>query len=132
MSEIVHIIENNSLRATESGFELRLRFKWYRSLPLSCIEGLQLSIDGQPVDSALMRFSINGGDYTLEQLADRVEEFWFILDPAILSVDQPGRIKSGESHQIDVVFGMRAPYIQIGPGKFLTIMNKYSTVQVAA
>lgn len=128
----INVIENNSLRATESGFEVRLRYKWYRSLQLSCLENLQLSVDGQPVDAMAIRFGINGHSYRLDELPERVEEFWFILDPAVLSVDQPGRVKSGESHQIDVAFGMRAPYIAIGPGKFLTIVNKYSTAQIAA
>jgi hypothetical protein len=128
----INVIEDNSLRATESGFEVRLRYKWYRSLQLSCLENLQLSVDGQPVDAMAIRFGINGHSYRLDELPERVEEFWFILDPAVLSVDQPGRVKSGESHQIDVAFGMRAPYIAIGPGKFLTIVNKYSTAQIAA
>jgi hypothetical protein len=128
----VNVVEDGSLRATESGFELKLRFKWYRSLPLSCLENLRLSVDGQPVDPGAISFGINGNEYRLHELADKVEEFWFILDSAILSVDQPGRVKSGESHQIDVVFGMRAPYIAIGPGKFLTVLNKQSTTQIAA
>ena len=128
----INVIEDGSLRATESGFEIKLRFKWYRSLPLSCLENLRLSVDGQPVDPGAISFGINGNEYRLHELADKVEEFWFILDSAILSVDQPGKVKSGESHQIDVVFGMRAPYIAIAPGKFLTVLNRQSTTQIAA
>jgi hypothetical protein len=128
----VNVIEDGSLRATESGFEIRLRFKWYRSLPLSCLQDFQLSLDGQPVDPGAISFGINGHLYRLDELADKVEEFWFILDSAIVSVDLPGMVKPGESHQIGVVFGMRAPYIAIGPGKFLTVLNKQSTTQIAA
>ena len=128
----INVIEDDSLRATESGFEVKLRFKWYRSLPLSCVENLQLSVDGQPVDPGAIRFGINGHTYRLDELADKVEESWFILDSAVVSVDQPGLVKPGESHRIDVVFGMRAPYIAIGPGKFLTVLNKQSTTQIAA
>ena len=128
----INVIEDGSLRATESGFEIKLRFKWYRSLPLSCLEHLRLSLDGQAVDPDAVSFGINGNVYRLDQLADKTEEFWFVLDSAILSVDQPGTVKSGESHQIDVAFGMRAPYIAIGPGKFLTVINQQSATQVAA
>ena len=128
----INVIEDDSLRATESGFEIKLRFKWYRSLPLSCLEDLQLSVDGQPVDPDAISFGINGHVYRLDELADKVEEFWFILDSAIVSVDKPGMVKPGESHQIGVAFGMRAPYIAIGPGKFLTVLNKQSTTQIAA
>ena len=128
----IDVIENDSLRATASGFEIRLRFKWYRSLPLSCLEDLQLSLDGQPVEASAISFGINGHSYRLDELADRVEEFWFILDPAVLSVHLPGRVRPGESHRLDVVFGLRAPYIPIGADRFLTIVNRQSTTQVAA
>jgi hypothetical protein len=128
----VNVIEDDSLRATDSGFEIKLRFKWYRSLPLSCLEDLQLSVDGRPIDPIAIRFGINDHVYRLDELADKVEEFWFILDSAIVSVDQPGTVKPGESHQIGVAFGMRAPYIAIGPGRFLTVLNKQSTTQIAA
>jgi hypothetical protein len=128
----INVIEDGSLRATDSGFEVRLRFKWYRSLPLSCVEDLQLSLDGQAVDPKSITFGINGHTYRLDELADLVEESWFILDPAVLRVELPGRVRAGEPHQIAVSFGMRAPYIGIGPGKFLTIVNACSTTQVAA
>jgi hypothetical protein len=128
----INVIEENSLRATAHGFEVRLRFKWYRSLQLSCLENLQLSLDGQLVDAGAIGFGINGHTYRLDELSDKVEEFWFILDSAILSVERPGAVKPGEAHQIDVAFGMRAPYIGIGPGRFLTVLNKQSATQVAA
>jgi hypothetical protein len=128
----INIIEDSSLRATASGFELRLRYKWYRSLQLSCLENLQLSLDGQPVDASAISFGVNGHGYRLDELPEKIEEFWFILDSAVLSIEQPGQVKPGEAHQIDVDFGMRAPYIGIGPGRFLTIVNKQSSTQVAA
>jgi len=128
----INIIEDNSLRTTDSGFEVSVRFKWYRSLQLSCVENLQLSLDGQPVDTSAIRFHVNDHTYRLDELADKVEEFWFILDSAVVSVEQPGRVRPGETHQIDIAFGMRAPYIGIGPGRFLTVLNKQSATQVAA
>ena len=128
----VKIIEDDSLRVTDSGFEVRLRYKWYRSLPLSCLEDLQLTVDGERVDPGLITLSVNNHTYRLEDMVDLVEENWFILDPAVLAVRWPGKVKPGEEHRIDVSFGMRAPYIRTGPGSFLTIVNRYSTSQVAA
>ena len=131
MTEIVRVVEDNSLRVTETGCEIKLRLKWYRSLPLSSIERLQLSLNGQPVDPRLIRLGVNGHQYQLEQLADLVEEFWFIQDSAILSVSQPGMVKQGESHKVDVELALRFPYIPTGPGKFLTRVNRYSDTQIA-
>ena len=128
----INVIEDGSLRATDSGFEVRVRFKWYRSLPLSCVEDLQLSLDGQAIDPDAISFGINGHTYRLDELTDLVEEFWFITDPAVVNADLPGKVRPGERHRVDVSFGMRAPYIGIGPGKYLTIVNAYSATQVAA
>jgi|WetSurMetagenome_2_1015567.scaffolds.fasta_scaffold923786_1 hypothetical protein len=128
----INIIEDNSLRATDSGFEVRLRYKWYRSLQLSCLENLQLTLDGQPVDPGAISFGVNDHTYRLGELADKVEETWFILDSAVVRVSLPGRVKPGETHRLDVAFGMRAPYIAIGPSNFLTIRNAESATQVAA
>ncbi len=128
----VKIIEDDSLRATPSGFQVKVRFKWYRSLPLSCLENLELSIDGEPVDRDRIRLAINEHSYQLDEMAELVEEYWFVLDAATLQVELPGRIEPGQSYRVDVSFGMRAPYIRTGPGKFLTIINRHSTTQVAA
>ncbi len=132
MSDPIPIIQDDSLRATESGFELQVRFKWYRSLPLSCVEDLRVSVDGKAIDPALLRFGINGNVYRLEELAGLVEEEWFIIDAAHLIVKQPGLVKAGEQHQVEVAFGMRIPYIAIGPEKYLTMINRESVTQTAA
>jgi hypothetical protein len=131
MKEIVHLIEDNSLKAIPTGCELKIRLKWYRSLPVSCIEKLQLTLDGKPVDPEQIRFGINSHQFRLEELADLVEEFWFIQDSAVLSVNQPGKWKAGETHKINLELAMRFPYIPIGPGVFLTNIHNYSTEQVA-
>ena len=131
MGAAVPIVEDNSLRATDGGYEVQVRLNWYRSLPLSCIEKVHLSLDGQPVDAGLIRFGINDHQYKLDQLADRVEEFWFVQDSAKLRVQQPGKVAPGESHKIHVEIALRFPYIPIGPGRFLSSTSKYATTQVA-
>lgn len=127
----VRVIEDRSLRVTSSGFEIRVRFKWYRSLPLSCLENLRMSIDGCPIDASLITLEVNGRRHRLEQLVEQVEETWFVLDPAVLSVGLPGRVRRGETYHLKVFFGLRAPYIPVGPAKFLTIVNECSVDLVA-
>jgi len=131
MADAVQLVEDNSLQATGAGFEVKIRLLWYRSLPLSCIDHIQLSLDGQAIDPGFILFGINGHQYMLEQLADLVEEYWFIQDSAILSVKQAGVVVKGQSYTIGVDVAMRFPYIPIGPGKFLTNIYKYSATQVA-
>ena len=132
MGSGLRIVEDNSLRVTEGGYQVQLHLNWYRSLPLSCIDRIKLVIDGQPVDPSAMCFGINDHQYHLDELADLVEEFWFVQDPAQLIVQQSGKVKHGESHAIDVEIALRFPYIPIGPGKFLVNTSKYSETQVAS
>lgn len=131
MKENIKLVEDGSLKATADGCEVRLRLKWYRSLPVSCIETLKMSLDGQPLDPSCLRFGVNGHQYKLEELADGVEEFWFIQDSAILSAVLPGKVSQVEAHKVNVEMAVRFPYIPIGPGKFLTHIHNYSTEQVA-
>lgn len=130
MSEVLKPVEDDSLKATHTGCEMKLRLKWYRSLPVSCLENLKLSLDGQLVDPDRIRFEVNGHQYRLEELADKVEEFWFVQDSATLSVAQSPKWRVGETHKIDLEFAMRAPYIPIGIGSFLTKIHKYSADQI--
>jgi hypothetical protein len=120
MGASVQIIEDNSLKVVDDGFEIGVRLNWYRSLPVSCIENLKLSVDGQPVPSEQITFGINGHAFRLDELNDLVEEFWFVQDSARLHVHQSGKIASGESHAVEAEIALRFPYIAIGPGKFLT------------
>ena len=132
MGSGVKIVQNDSLRVVEGGYEVQVRENWYRSLPLSSVEKVTLALDGKPVEPGKIRFGINGHEYRLEELAEQVEEFWFIQDSAMLHVLQPGAIAKGETHTIEAEITLRFPYIPVGPAKFLTIPTKCTTTQVAA
>jgi hypothetical protein len=127
----VPLVEDNSLCVIETGYEVQMRLPWYRSLPLSCIENIRLTLDGQPIDPTLLRFGVNDRQFKLTELDDVVEEYWFVQDSAHLIVLQPGKVASGESHKVEVELTLRFPYIPIGPGKFLTNVNKLAVTQVA-
>jgi hypothetical protein len=84
------------------------------------------------VDREALRFVINGHSYQLDDLPELVEEYWFVQDSAKLKVAQPGKVVRGETHTLDVTIVLRFPYIGIGPGRFLTNHDHYSTALAAA
>lgn len=131
MGASLQLIENNSLRAREDGYEILVRLNWYRSLPLSCVDSLHMSLDGEPVPAEQILFEINEHQYRLDELPERTEEFWFVQDSARLHVVQPGKVKAGETHQVEAEIAMRFPYIAIGPGKFLTTPTRCTLTQTA-
>jgi Domain of unknown function (DUF6379) len=91
---------------TADGMELRLRSPWYRSLPLSCID-VELTVDGRPVDEDRISVHVNDRDYTLDELHERYDEFWFVLDAARVRVRD---VAPGE-HEVAVRLGLRIPYL---------------------
>jgi hypothetical protein len=132
MPAAVTLIEDDSLRTTPDGFEVKVRLNWYRSLPLSCIERVSLVLDGQAIDPASISFAVNDHAYPLNDMPSLTGEYWYIQDSAVLQVRQPSLVAAGEPHTIEAEITLRAPYIMVGPGKFLTMPTRYTTVQVAA
>ena len=127
----VTLIEDNSLRATPHGFEVKARLNWYRSLPLSCVETVRLSLDGVEIAPADISFGINDHSYSLHEMPELNGETWYVQDSVILQVKKAGKVIPGETHTIEVEIALRAPYILVGPGKFLTMSTRYSSTQVA-
>ncbi|MBK7455761.1 MAG: hypothetical protein IPJ46_19155 [Anaerolineales bacterium] len=131
MGESVKLVEDNSLCASEYGFEFKVCTHWYRSLPLSCVEKLAVQLDGENIESQRIRFCVNDKEHELDDLADLVNEFWFVQDSAVVKIQLPGRVQVGQEHTIEVDLILRAPYIKIGPDRFLTMPAHYVSVQTA-
>jgi len=132
MPAAVSLIEENSLRITAHGFKVKVRLNWYRSLPLSCVEKVCLKVDGEEIAPGSIAFGINEHSYSLEDLGTKTGEYWFVQDSAVLTVTHPEKIARGMEHALEAEITLRAPYILVGPGKFLTMPTRYSTIQVAA
>jgi hypothetical protein len=131
MGAQVELIRQNSLRVTDDGFSFDVRLNWYRSLPLSSVDILSVKVDGEPVPSDKVYFVVNNHQYTQAELYEKIEELWFVQDFAGVRVRQPGKIRQGESHTIEAEISLRFPYMQIGPGKFLTNVTRCISAQTA-
>lgn len=103
------------------GFAVGIRLNWYRSLPLSCVEQLQLSLDGAPVAPERMALRLNAREYPLTALRAQDDDWWFVLDEAELVVRRPGGIAPGE-HDAELVMGTRIPYFGPDPSGGFAVM----------
>ncbi|MDR2381792.1 MAG: DUF6379 domain-containing protein [Bifidobacteriaceae bacterium] len=61
-----------------------LRVPWYRSLPLSSLETLEVSVEGKPIED--VHLEVNGESSSLAQLAQRSTEYWFVQDTGFVPV----------------------------------------------
>jgi hypothetical protein len=104
------VIADGSLRAESDGFGFGLRMPWYRALPLSSLEGLDVRIDGDPVQSDELELSLGGRTYTLADLPPLHDEWWYVADPIDVRAPLQDTLPAGE-HELDVTIALRIPYI---------------------
>jgi len=111
------------------GLLFRVRLPSYRSLPLSCIEKIELTIDGEPVEPGRMRFILGGYGHRLDELPMLSKIFWFILDYADVFVESPEPLSAGE-HAVDAVMVTVEPYMT--GGRFPLYYTSQRRLSVAA
>ena len=110
------MLDDGALRTSDEGFEVDVHLSWYRSLPLSSVLDIELTVAGERVARDELRFGVNGNEYTLDELAERWDEIWFVLDPAILRCPRQ-LVAPGEEAEVTVRLVLRIPYILIGPDR---------------
>lgn len=125
------IISEDSLRSDEDGFTFEARMPWYRALPLSSVTGIQVTVDGHPVDESDITFGVNGRVYDLDELPPRHDQWWFVTDGADLRIRRPGGLARG-AHRIELSLGIWIPYL-VNQGEALVITERcVKTFGVAA
>ena len=127
------VINSKSLAVTEKGLSLALTLPWYRSLWVSSITSIGVSVDGVEIAQEAMAFHLDGHTFTLAELPDQYEVLWFMQDKAILEIplDKPSEV--GKEHEITFHMELRLPYMQIKPGLYLpNIVHQVVTLKVQA
>jgi sugar phosphate isomerase/epimerase len=107
-----YILKEDTLEATENGFQLKFQSHWYRALPLSCMD-FSLKINGKEIEKSQFKIKANGNEYSYEQLPELDKEWLFILDRGVLEVAQP--LEKGIEYEIEFKYDLYIPYILVGP-----------------
>ena len=113
----------NATHAGTPGFKLKVRLTSYRALPLSCIEGIELKIDGKPIAPSDITFIYNGYSHKLNELPRLHTVWWFILDYAELFVARAGGLAAGK-HTVEGTLITVEPYITAGRFSFFNSVKK--------
>ena len=112
-------VTDDSLSAAEGALELDVRLPWYRSLPLSALDFGALSIDGAPVDPHEVTVTLNGQERRLGDLAGRWQEYWFVLDSALMRIPFADA-EHGREYEVDFTLVVHPPYV---PNVFFPAMH---------
>jgi len=109
------VLGDKAVRTSDRGYEVDLHLAWYRSLPLSCLEGIDLVIDSVPVQREALRVKVDQNELSLDELADREDDWWFVQDALTVVVPAEDARTRGDQVDVDVILATRIPYIIIGP-----------------
>lgn len=111
------LIHHDSLRAHPEGLALSLTLPWYRSLWLSSVSTLKLTVDGEEIAHEDLSLELAGKRYALEELPEQAQTLWFLQEHPLLVVRRPEPVELGEAHTIHILGELRLPYMQIAPGQ---------------
>lgn len=94
------------------GIFVTVRLTSYRSLPLSCIEDVAISIDGTPIERDELRLIVADVPYRLDELPALSDRWWFVLDMATLFA--PLSTLAAGPHDVDATLVTVEPYMTAG------------------
>jgi hypothetical protein len=91
------------------GFQMDVRITYYRGVPLSCIEGFDIKVDGEAFGPDKVLYFANGRTYTMEQAAEETKVRFQFYAPLSLIVLKPGGLAPGV-HDVEVTEKLRISY----------------------
>jgi len=110
------LIDESSLRVHSDGLAVALTIPWYRSLWLSSVTSLKLTLDGVEIPADDLSFELHGVRYTVDELPMQDQVLWFLQDHPLLIATLPEPVVLGAQHTVRMTGQMRLPYMQIAPG----------------
>ena len=111
------LLDDASLRTHPDGLALALTLPWYRSLWLSSVSSLRLTVDGQDIPAGNLSLELGGVRYALPDLPAQSETLWYLQEHPLLIAKTESPVALGEQHTVRLIGELRLPYMQIAPGQ---------------
>lgn len=93
-----------------TGFQFKARLPYYRGLGISMIEDLKIKVDSEEIPRGVIRVTLHGNTYTLNEMGTEFEDRWEFGEKGIVTIQIPGGLMPGE-HKIEVVPYLRISYL---------------------
>ena len=120
------LFSEQDVRRVENGIAVSVQLPWYRSLWLSAVDDVAVTVNGEAIPSDRLRFALQGREYRIEELPEQWDTLWFVADRPDVLIDLGRTPEQGEELTVEVVLTMRLLYMQImpgvdgGPGRYVT------------
>ena len=127
-----NVLREDAIRQISSGYEVDVHIAWYRSLPLSCVEDIALTVGDKTYSKEQVEVVVEGNPIKLSDLASMTDKWWFVQDALTVLLKDDNPVSKGDTTRLSVSLATRIPYIIIGPNFPLvqrTDVTKEVTVQ---
>ncbi|WP_433306076.1 C-glycoside deglycosidase beta subunit domain-containing protein [Actinoplanes sp. CA-030573] len=114
------ILTEDSLRSRPGGLGIAVKIPWYRSLWLSSVSDIAVTVDGVSVPRDELRAELGDRSYRIAELAEQSETLWFLQDRLVVVVPRDEPPAAGDRVDVEVSMAIRLPYMQIAPGTYVT------------
>ena len=114
------VLSEDSLIRRPEGLGIALTVPWYRSLWLSSITDVAVSVEGRQIPRDDLRVELGERSYRVDELADQWDVLWFIQDRLVVVVPLDRPVDEGQEVDVEVTVDLRLPYMQIAPTKYVT------------
>ena len=120
------LFSEQDVRRVENGIAVSVQLPWYRSLWLSAVDDVAVTVNGEAIPTDRLRFELQGREYRIEELPEQWDTLWFVADRPDVVISLDDAPEAGEKIIVEVVLTMRLLYMQImpgvdgGPGRYVT------------
>jgi hypothetical protein len=102
------------------GFEVKTYVSYYRSVPLSMIHKIEVTVDGVKSTPEDILFTPDQKEwFTFEEMKTAALYKWEYGDEATIFVKKPGGLPQGH-HQVKLEIAIRTPYVPVPFGGAVT------------
>jgi hypothetical protein len=114
------VLTDDSLIRRPEGLGIALTVPWYRSLWLSSVSDIAVSVAGREIPKDDLRVELGERTFGVDELADQWDVLWFIQDRLVVVVALDRPVDEGQEVDVEVTVDLRLPYMQIAPTKYVT------------
>jgi hypothetical protein len=114
------VLSDDSLIRRPEGLGIALTVPWYRSLWLSSVSNVAVSVDGREIPTEELRVELGERTYRVEELQYQWDVLWFIQDRLVVVVPLDEPPAEGQQVDVEATVDLRLPYMQIAPQKYVT------------
>jgi hypothetical protein len=107
------------VRRHPEGIAVSIQLPWYRSLWLSAVDDVAVTVDGVEVPREALRFELQGRSYRIDELREQWDTLWFLQDRPDIVIPLEDVPEAGDHVDVDVTLTLRLLYMQIAPQRYV-------------